>query len=96
MKKLLRYFSILSFAAVLWGSQPVLAQCPMCKAAVVSEHNSKESKLAKGLNTGILYMFVLPYAVGTTIIVLWYRAYRRRKREMAEQQNADEIASANA
>lgn len=93
MKKLLRYFSILSFAMVLFGSEPVAAQCPMCKAAVMSEHSNQVSKLAKGLNTGILYMFVLPYAAGTAIVVLWVRAARRRRRELAKEQ-AEETANA--
>lgn len=93
MKKLLRYFSILSFALLLFGSQPAMSQCPMCKAAVMSENGNNTSKLAKGLNTGILYMFVLPYITGTAIIVLWVRASRRRKRELAKAQ-AEETANA--
>ena len=48
------------------------AQCPMCK--ISAESNLKDGGTAgKGLNTGILYMFALPYLLVGTLGFLWYR-----------------------
>ena len=88
MKKFLRYLSVIFITWILMGAPTMQAQCPMCKAAVMSEHNGKESKLAKGLNTGILYMFVLPYLTGTALVILWVRANRKKRR-------AEALANAN-
>ena len=58
------------------------AQCPMCKAAVETG-NGGESKTVSGLNTGIIYLFVLPYGSLTLLGIVIYLAYRKRKRENA-------------
>lgn len=93
MRKLIKIFSVLTLSYYLIGTSPVMAQCPMCKAAVISEHGGGESELAKGLNTGILYMFVLPYAVITVVGVLWYRGYKKKKKQ--EEEDNDENTSGN-
>ena len=56
----------------------VSAQCPMCKMA--AESNLKDGGTAgKGLNKGILYMFLTPYLVIGGIGYVWWR--NRRKEE---------------
>lgn len=48
------------------------AQCPMCKLS--AESNLRDGGTAgKGLNTGILYMFALPYLLVLTLGLVWYR-----------------------
>lgn len=48
------------------------AQCPMCKMS--AEQNLKDGGTAgKGLNQGILYMFVMPYILVGCIGYVWYR-----------------------
>lgn len=86
MKTLRILFLTLSLSLSVWGGATVEAQCPMCKAAVTSEHNNTESKLAGGLNTGILYLFVLPYLVATTIGVIWYRKYKKGQKLAQEEE----------
>ncbi|MGB1206089.1 MAG: hypothetical protein ACPG5B_10605 [Chitinophagales bacterium] len=57
------------------------AQCPMCKSA--AESNLKEGGThAKGLNAGIIYLFLTPYAIVTTIGVLWW--WNNKKAKEAE------------
>jgi len=57
---------------VLSTSQVGDAQCPMCK--ISAESNLKDGGTAgKGLNTGILYMFALPYLLVGSLGYLWYR-----------------------
>ena len=59
-------------------SEPTLAQCPMCKIGAESNLNAGGTA-AKGLNSGILYMFATPYLVVGTIGFLWW--YYRKKEE---------------
>lgn len=48
------------------------AQCPMCK--ISAESNLRDGGTAgKGLNTGILYMFAMPYIIVGTLGYLWHK-----------------------
>lgn len=76
LSKIKRKFFILTFCLTVGltfqVSPPVQAQCPMCRM-------SAESNLAnggtegKGLNTGILYLLALPYALIGGLGYVWYR-----------------------
>jgi heme/copper-type cytochrome/quinol oxidase subunit 2 len=39
------------------------SQCAMCKAAAESDLQNNPNSLAKGLNTGILFLMVIPYII---------------------------------
>ena len=73
-KTVLKYLSIcvLTLFCLIALNVDLEAQCPMCRM-------SAESNLAhggthgKGLNTGILYMFLAPYILVTTLGYIWYR-----------------------
>jgi hypothetical protein len=64
----------------------------MCKAAVTSGSNDgkgtdgKGSALASNLNTGILYLFVLPYSAIMLVAFVVYRGYKKRKKQLALEQ----------
>jgi hypothetical protein len=50
----------------------LIAQCPMCKLS--AESNLRDGGTAgKGLNNGILYMFVMPYLIVGTLAYLWMK-----------------------
>ena len=80
-----KYLGILFLLLVLqFSASNIQAQCPMCKAAVVSntEDGAKGVAMAGGLNTGILILFFLPYAcIGTVVFATIYFVRRRRKEE---------------
>ena len=74
------------FAAMLTFAVPasVQAQCPMCK--ISAESNLKNGgKAGRGLNAGILYMFVTPYLLIGGLGFVWWR-YNRRKQEDLEDE----------
>lgn len=73
------------FTLFVASPQSAKAQCPMCKAAVVSNsgYGEEENAMASGLNTGIFYLFALPYLALMGVGFLFYRGYRRRKRREA-------------
>lgn len=87
MKQIARFLTGLSLVIAIQVMVPLeaAAQCPMCKAAVESNTGYGESGswLASMLNTGILYLFALPYLALMGVGFLWYRGYKRRQREEA-------------
>ena len=64
--------TLLAFACSFTPTNEITAQCPMCKMS--AEQNLKDGGTAgKGLNQGILYMFVMPYLLVGSIGFVWYR-----------------------
>lgn len=91
MKKNILYISLTAFFFVFQMAVAV-AQCPMCKATAESARREGSGKMAS-LNDGIMYLFFIPYLLIGGIGYVWYRNYKRFKREEAmalenEQQQA--------
>ena len=74
---------VLVIIVVMSVSADLVAQCPMCKIAAESnlEHGGTSGK---GLNKGILYMFMMPYLLVGTIGFVWYRN-RKKNGEALEE-----------
>jgi hypothetical protein len=71
MKKIISIFLFI-VAFVLLFQTDMWSQCPMCKLS--AESNLRDGGTAgKGLNTGILYMFVLPYMIVGSLAYLWMK-----------------------
>ncbi|MCP3930047.1 MAG: hypothetical protein GY705_13215 [Bacteroidetes bacterium] len=67
-------FSLSFFVA----SNPLQAQCPMCKIAAESNLN-QGGDAGRGLNSGILYLFATPYLMVGLLGYIWWR--NRKKEE---------------
>ena len=65
---------ILLFIATLRSS----AQCAMCKAVVESGIDNGGLS-AGGINTGILYLMFIPYALLSAFAFVLYRNYKKNK-----------------
>ena len=66
------FIIIFLISCFLISGSDIYAQCPMCK--ISAESNLRDGGTAgKGLNTGILYMFALPYLIIGTLGFLWYK-----------------------
>lgn len=75
MKNTIKY-SLLSGLLFLLNISTIFAQCPMCRGA--AEANLKEGGThALGLNTGIIYLFLIPYICVMTLIIVWW--WKNRK-----------------
>jgi hypothetical protein len=62
----------------------VQAQCPMCRMS--AESNLKNGGTdGRGLNTGILYMLVMPYILVGSIGFWWWR--NRKKQEYSIEES---------
>ncbi|PCH98137.1 MAG: hypothetical protein COB85_02085 [Bacteroidetes bacterium] len=76
MRKLLFLSFVITIAALLIGTDAE-AQCAMCKAVV--ESNQKHGGgIGAGLNSGILYLMAIPYAMVFGGGYFWYRQLKER------------------
>ena len=69
MKRALVLMTLLVLATL-----DVEAQCVMCKA--VAEDSADNGSLGRGLNSGILYLMAIPYAI--MAFFAWF-VFRKRK-----------------
>jgi len=73
MKKGIVIFIVL-VATGLLGE--LFAQCPMCRMSL--ESNLENGGTAgKTINTGILYMLMVPYIIVATLGYIWYKRNKR-------------------
>ncbi|WP_316832646.1 hypothetical protein [Pedobacter aquatilis] len=55
----------------------VMAQCAMC--TINAEQGVKNGNTqAAGLNTGVIYLLVIPYILATVVGIIWYKKYRKK------------------
>lgn len=80
MRKLL-FVSLILTLVILLINTDADAQCAMCKA-VVESNQKNGGGIGAGLNSGILYLMAIPYAMVFGGGLLWYR--NLKKREAAE------------
>lgn len=75
-----KWFILVIFIILSVLANDLLAQCPMCKIA--AESNLQNGGTAgTGLNSGILYMLLMPYLLVATIGIVWYRNRRKNPEE---------------
>lgn len=68
MKKL-----VLSIVLAL-SSIASFAQCAMCRATLENNFSNGKPGIAAGINTGILYLLVMPYLAAMILGYFWYRS----------------------
>ena len=68
-----------------FASTDAYSQCAMCRATVESNvgtgkghTHEAESEVGTGLNTGILYLMLIPYVLIGTVGFLWYKNSRKK------------------
>ncbi|WP_247235909.1 hypothetical protein [Telluribacter sp. SYSU D00476] len=66
---------------VLLTTADVWAQCAMCRGSVESTMGNGRNNVGVGLNTGIMYLFFIPYLAVAIIGYLWYRNSKKLRAE---------------
>ena len=69
MKKL--FLTIIFLMAMIAN---VSAQCAMCRSTLENNLSNGDPGIAAGINTGILYLLMLPYLAVIVIGFLWYKS----------------------
>ncbi len=87
-----RIVFLITFGLLLTiGNLTSSAQCAMCKSTVESNQKEQVFKAkarAEGLNTGILYLMVLPYIMFGVIGYFWYKNSKKEREEKAKLEAA--------
>ncbi len=78
MKKFTTVFTIL---ALLFLAMPcaTYAQCAMCKSNLESARHNGDNAVGNTINNGIMYLFVLPYAIAGVFGFIYYRKHKLAK-----------------
>ena len=79
MKKLLSVVGLILI--FLLSASDTWAQCAMCRGTVESSMGNGRNNVGVGLNTGIMFLFVMPYLLVAVIGYLWYRNSKRSQQE---------------
>lgn len=66
------------------------AQCAMCRTTVENNHKNHGATFGSSLNTGILYLLIIPYLLIATGVFIWYRKNKQKNalRKIKAQQYA--------
>lgn len=59
----------------------VIAQCSMCRASMENSISRDSEQFSAGLNSGILYLFIMPYLLFGIIAYFWFRASKKKVHE---------------
>lgn len=78
MKKALVIFILFISVFAGTGLNTASAQCAMC--TINAEQGVKNGNTqAKGINSGVIYLMVIPYILIAGLGVLWYKRYRTQR-----------------
>lgn len=64
-------------------SASVSAQCAMCRSTLENNFSNGDPGIGAGINTGILYLLVLPYLAVLTLGFFWFKSSRNAKQELS-------------
>ncbi|MCP2041993.1 hypothetical protein [Pontibacter sp. HSC-36F09] len=80
-------FAGLLMLTLIFVSTDAYSQCAMCRATVESNvgtgKTDSDSQVGAGLNTGILYLMLIPYLLVGTVGFMWYKSNRMKKAKAA-------------
>jgi hypothetical protein len=69
---------------LFFGTQALsFAQCAMCRASVENNVSNGDTSIGAGLNSGILYLFVMPYLLAAVIGYFWYKSAKKKKAKLS-------------
>ncbi|MEY3343972.1 MAG: hypothetical protein RL090_1656 [Bacteroidota bacterium] len=77
MKKRIILAVFVLLISILAPALESTAQCSMCRAVASSGERSDSTRVAKGLNNGILYLLSMPYILGGVAYFIWRRNRRQ-------------------
>jgi hypothetical protein len=62
----------------------VNAQCAMCRTQLENNISAGNPGIAAGINTGILYLLVIPYLAAMVLGYMWYKTSRNAEKNVSE------------
>lgn len=75
MKKLALILGLwLAFISI---TPAAFGQCAMCKKSAEDANAQEETKIASTLNSGVIYLLVMPYLAAGVVGYVWYRKQKK-------------------
>ena len=71
---------VLMMGFVLLGAGDLVAQCAMCRSTLENNYSNGNPGIAAGINTGILYLLVMPYLAVMILGYFWYKASKNARK----------------
>ena len=71
---ILRASIVLAFVVISFVGN---AQCAMCRTQLENNVSNGDAGIAAGINTGILYLLVMPYLIVMTLAYFWYKSSKK-------------------
>lgn len=69
---------------VLLSVNESLAQCAMCRSTLENNYSNGTPGIASGINTGILYLLVMPYLAAMLLGYLWFKSSRDGRKKISD------------
>lgn len=63
-------------------AQEASAQCAMCRTQLENNVSNGSPGIAAGINTGILYLLVMPYLAIVILAFFWFKSSRKNAGEL--------------
>ena len=70
-------------ALVILPLSDVAAQCAMCRSTLENNYSAGNPGIGAGINTGILYLLVMPYLAIMIIAYLWFKSSKHAQKELS-------------
>jgi hypothetical protein len=61
-----------------------VAQCAMCRSTLENNYSNGNPGIASGINTGILYLLVMPYIAVVVLAYFWFKSSRNAKKNISD------------
>jgi hypothetical protein len=67
------------------GGSETFAQCAMCRSTLENNFSNGDGGIAAGINTGILYLLVMPYLAVMILGYLWYKSTKNARKKLVDR-----------
>ena len=76
---------IFIFAFLVLSLSEVAAQCAMCRSTLENNFSAGNPGIGAGINTGILYLLVMPYLAIMIIGYFWFKSSKDAQKELSRR-----------
>ena len=73
-------FFLLTVCTILFSAVSAPAQCAMCRTTLENNFSNGNPGIGAGINTGILYLLLLPYLAIIIVGYLWFKSSRNAQK----------------
>jgi hypothetical protein len=81
MNKKMKGFFLLS-CIILLNVPAAFSQCAMCRSTLENNYSNGNPGIGAGINTGILYLLVMPYLAVMILGYFWFKSSRNAQKQL--------------